>query len=238
MTNLIKDRVKSKVKESDKQTRVRFIKNNIILSIILALVVVVSLAYYLVYPQPVKAEEFGLGNNYDEIIALNNQFSGNVPLSIDSITTDSTLGDKRVVALYLFLRKYNSPMASPEIAKAFVDEADTNGFGDKWTLLVAISGIESGFGRIIPYHYKISSYNAWGWSGGSKYGRWSYFDSWVHAVKVVSKGLSRYGVNNLVPERMMSTYCPPCAHPDNKGKWAKTVNQYINEIKQIHAGIP
>lgn len=243
MTNLIDHRVDpSKLREirlyfknkHNKTFTTRY--RNLCLSLaILVSTIITSTFFYTYNSRPAEAIEFGLGNNYEEVIAMNERFSGNVPLSISSITTSNISGDERVVALLIFLTKYNSPMATPSVAKAFVDSADKYGFGDKWHLLPAIAGIESGFGRLIPYHGNKSSYNAWGWSGGSKYGRWSYFESWEDAINQISKGIANgYKNTNFEPEKMMATYCPPCALPKNKGIWAKAVNGYIKELQNIH----
>lgn len=207
------------------------------LSFFVLAAILVAATFYTANQNKAQAVEFGLGNDYEQIIALNNQFSDNVPLAIDSITTTSVKGDKRVVALYIFLEKYKSPMASPAVAKAFIDGADKNGFGDQWTLLPAISGIESAFGKLIPYHGSTLSYNGWGWSGGSKYGRYTYFESWEDAATKISAGVAKgYGAK-LSPEKMMATYCPPCALPENKGRWAKTVNRYIQEMNEIYESL-
>lgn len=177
----------------------------------------------------------GLGHNYDDIISYNAEISRNTPISLDTIKINTESGDPRVLAIFIFLKKYNSPMATMSVAEAFVKNADSNNFGQQWPILVAISGVESGFGRFIPRYGNISSYNAWGWAGGSKYGRWSYFDSWEHAIEVVSKGLAKgYSGTGYKPEFMVRFYCPDC-YEDNKGsKWVNGVNGYINEIKQIH----
>jgi cell division protein FtsL len=208
------------------------------LSIFTAVLLIAVSVYFVSNSQKALAVEFGLGNNYEEIIELNDSLATNVPLSINSISTSESKGDKRIVALLLFFEKYRSPMAHSSVAKAFVESADKNGFGDKWYLLPAISGIESSFGRIVPRTGNVLSYNGWGWSGGSKYGRWSYFSSWEDAAEKVSKGMAEgYGRTGLAPEKIMVSYCPPCAHPSNKGIWAKTVNKYIAEMKAIHASL-
>jgi len=242
MANLIEDKVNPAILqeirqklESKKSAKFGF---KFFFSILLILIVLSSLVYFTSIEQKAEAVQFGLGNDYNEIVELNSSIASNVPFSIEPITTSEAKGDKRVVALLIFFEKYKSPMAKTSIAKAFVEGADKNGFGDKWYLLPAISGIESGFGKIIPYHGNTSSYNAWGWSGGSKYGRWSYFSSWEDAALQVSAGIAKgYARTNLIPEKMMASYCPPCALPQNKGLWAKTVNNYIKEMQQIHSNL-
>lgn len=242
MANLIEDRVNPKTLllirqklNSKKSSRFSF---RVFFSLLSVLAILSSLTYFSSLGQRAEAIQFGLGNDYSKIVEMNASIANNVPFSVEPITTSEAKGDKRVVALFLFLEKYQSPMAKISVAKAFVEGAEKNGFGDKWYLLPAISGIESAFGKIIPYYGKISSYNAWGWSGGSKYGRWSYFSSWEDAVLQVSAGIGKgYARTNFIPEKMMATYCPPCALPENRGIWAKTVNQYIKEIQEIYSSL-
>ncbi len=213
--------------------RLKYLKQ--ITSVLLLLVIFST--YFIVKGKSdhVEALPFGLGNNYDEISALNDKFASTVPMPIESITTtQSSAEDKRVIALYKFLKQRGSPMATMNIAKAFIDNADKNGFSSSWYILPAISGIESGFGRVITRTDTQSSYNAWGWSGGSKHSRWSYFNSWEHAIEVISRGMARgYGVENLKnPNRIMAIYCPPCA--SGKGNWSIRVNGFITELNRIH----
>lgn len=183
-----------------------------------------------------KALPFGLDNDYMEIVELNEKFASTVPLPMESIQTAHEVGDKRVVALYMFLKKYNSPMSDLSVAKAFIENADKNGFGNSWWLLPAIAGIESGFGRVTPTIDSRPSYNAWGWSGGCKSSRWSCFNSWEDAIEKVSSGMAKgYGVQNLEPNRIMAAYCPPCAA--SGGDWAVHVNSFIVEMNRIYKSI-
>ncbi len=180
-----------------------------------------------------EAATFGLGNDYNKILELNGRLSNSVPVSIEKISMSHTDGDKRVIALLIFLQKYKSPMASPSVAKAFVDSADKYGFGDRWALLPAISGIESGFGKITPYKHNQLSYNAWGWGGP---GNWVYFNSWEDSADRISKGIAKgYGATNLNPERMMASYCPPCSK--SGGLWAKVVIGYMAELNAIYKSL-
>ncbi|MCX8034709.1 MAG: hypothetical protein N3A71_00240 [Candidatus Dojkabacteria bacterium] len=233
------NKVKIKIKRVYFLDKFRKISFNFVIVILLILVISVFTSTYLVNVSNSKLEAesliVGLGHNYDDIIAYNTEIAKNTPVSIDTIKINTESGDPRVLAIFLFLKKYNSPMATMSVAEAFVIHADENKFGQQWPILVAISGVESGFGRLIPRYGNISSYNAWGWAGGSKYGRWSYFDSWEHAIEVVSNGLAKgYSGTGYKPEVMVRFYCPDC-YEDNKGtKWVGGVNGYINEIRQIH----
>ncbi len=187
--------------------------------------------------QHVEATSFGLDNDYEKIMQMNDRLANVVPIPIETISLTQTGGDKRVVALLMFLEKYKAPMATPAVAKAFIENADKNGFGDRWMLLPAIAGVESGFGRLIPHKVvkknTVLSYNAWGWGGP---GNWAYFSSWEDAVEKISRGLANgYGVGNLTPERMMASYCPPCAA--SGGSWAKGVKGYMADITATYQSL-
>lgn len=91
--------------------------------------------------------------------------------------------DRRVYVLYKFLEKWNSPMKDE--AENFVKYADE--YDIDWKFVAAIAGLESQFGKQIPYN----SYNAWGWGiYGTNVIR---FSSWEEGIKTVSHGLrTRY----------------------------------------------
>ena len=74
--------------------------------------------------------------------------------------------DKRIQQLESFLKSYDSPLA--EQAENFIISADR--YGIDWKLVPAITGVESTFGKRIPYQ----SYNAYGWASGTY-----FFESWV-----------------------------------------------------------
>lgn len=244
--NLIRPRVKEEIL---KELQEQFSKGNQIkrkiykrtLVLVFSTTALFLIIFYLFYFNTNKATayQFGLGSDYEKIISLNASISGNVPHAITNINTSNLTGDKRVIALYIFLLQYQSPMATPSVARAFVVNADKNGFGEKWYILPAIAGIESAFGRLIPLSPRGEpSYNAWGWSGGSRYGRWSFFNSWENAIEEVSKGFGEiYKDTNFVPEKMVARYCPPCALPEARGAWPRAVKQYSEEILEIYESL-
>jgi len=78
--------------------------------------------------------------------------------------------------LETFLQK-QGPKLAP-YAHSFAQEADINGLD--CTLVVAISGQESAFGRL-----PSAPYNAWGWCGIPACG----FSSWEEAIRTVSQTL-------------------------------------------------
>ncbi len=96
------------------------------------------------------------------------------PISIKS-------SDNRANFIEGFLEQYNSPLTSH--ASDFVKYA--NIYDIDWRLVAAISGVESTFGKQIPY----DSYNAWGWGVyGENVIR---FSSWDEGIKTVSEGLRK-----------------------------------------------
>lgn len=96
-----------------------------------------------------------------------------------AINVDLGVDYRKVATLYNFLDKYNSPLKSQ--ARTFVEQAER--YNLDYRLLVAISGVESTFGRELPYN----SYNAWGW--GIYGDNVIYFDSYPEAISTISKSL-------------------------------------------------
>jgi len=91
--------------------------------------------------------------------------------------------DTRTIKLETYLRKIKSPMTGA--SDDFVRYADQ--YNLDWRLVAAIAGLESSFGKRIPYN----SYNAWGWAvyTGKSYG--ANFESWSHGIATVSQGLRK-----------------------------------------------
>ena len=87
--------------------------------------------------------------------------------------------DNRAQILRGFLNSYNSPLAS--YSEDFVKYADK--YDLDWRLVASIAGLESTFGKHIPYN----SYNGWGWGVyGDNVIR---FKSWPDGIETISKGL-------------------------------------------------
>lgn len=91
--------------------------------------------------------------------------------------------DPRAAMLESYLFAKGSPMSSA--ARTFVQVADQCPMD--WTLLPAIAGKESSFGKIIPYN----SYNAFGWAVYTGQSSGAVFDSWDHAVQIVGEGCAK-----------------------------------------------
>ncbi len=144
-----------------------------------------------------------------------------------SIYGDLVTSDTRVVAMNRFLADYSSPMAP--YAEVFISTADEVGLD--WRLVASISGVESAFGRIIPYN----SYNAWGWKGGPG-GSFSQFSSWEESASYVTRRIAAgYGTDSD-PFAMESTYCPPCGM-NPRHSWANGVSRYMNELSDYRANL-
>jgi len=128
--------------------------------------------------------------------------------------------DTRAKALRAYLLDNNSPFA--DSAETFVKSADT--YNIDWKLVAAIAGLESGFGKHIPYQ----SNNAWGWGVyGDNVIR---FASWDEGIETISKGIRvRYmderGAANVY--EIGSTYA-------SSPTWGVRVEMFMNKIDAYH----
>lgn len=124
--------------------------------------------------------------------------------------------DFRVENLRNYLQKYNSPLT--EYAADFVNYADT--YGLDYRLVPAITGVESTYGKRIPY----KSYNAYGWANGEY-----KFNSWEDSIGHVSMSLrTKYidkgaGTINKIARR----YAPPSV------TWAPKVKNIMGKIDKL-----
>ena len=131
--------------------------------------------------------------------------------------------DARILAMREFLTDYHSPMANS--AEIFVAAADANGLD--WRLVASISGVESGFGILIP----PGSHNGWGWRGinGNDEG-WSMFSSWDEAIEHITERIAIGYGTDTTPFSMEAVYCPPCGeNPEHV--WANTVTKFMDELQ-------
>jgi len=124
--------------------------------------------------------------------------------------------DNRVETLKTYLESKNSPLA--EFSDVFVEVADK--YELDYRLLPAITGIESGFGRV----QLDNSYNPFGWGGG-----YIYFESFEEAIRTVGFELYercvKLGVDT--PAEIGPSYCPP-----NYLRWIASVEGFIEEISK------
>lgn len=124
--------------------------------------------------------------------------------------------DFRVENLRKFLEKYNSPLSN--YAEDFVTYADTNGLD--YRLVPSITGVESTFGKHIPYE----SFNAYGWANGEY-----TFSSWEDSISHVSGVLKTSYIDKGAPTiaKIARRYAPPST------TWGKNVNFFIEKIDTI-----
>ncbi len=107
---------------------------------------------------------------------------------VENQTSDER--EKKIAALHHFLEERNSPLAP--YAPQFVEAADE--YHLPWTLLPAIAGKESSFGKHVPYVRGRNSYNPFGW--GVTKGQVIVFNSWSEAIWTVGAGLRRSYLNH------------------------------------------
>ncbi len=127
--------------------------------------------------------------------------------------------DYRVKVIEKYLTYYNSPMI--DNADDFVYYADK--YNLDWRLVLAISGVESTYGKRIPPY----SYNGWGWGVyGDNVIR---FKSWEEGIETVSQGLrvkymDKWGKKDI--NQIGSVYA-------SSPHWANSVNIHYNMIQRF-----
>jgi hypothetical protein len=122
------------------------------------------------------------------------------------------------------LKKHGSPMAG--LGHVFVGAGKK--YGVDPALVVAISGIESSFGK-----HSFKPHNAWGWMSGNNWG------SWEQGISTVTKGLSQGYIREglTTPEAIVRKYAPASDGNDERN-WARVVNQYLGELGSRGASGP
>lgn len=117
-----------------------------------------------------------------------------------------------------YLTGKQSPLAGQ--GAAFVAAGVKNGIDPR--LLVAICGIESGFGQ-----HTFKPHNAWG------YGSFS-FDTWEQGINTVADGLRRLYISQglTTVDAISKKYCPVGASNDpngTNGGWPSAVTKFLQE---------
>jgi hypothetical protein len=122
--------------------------------------------------------------------------------------------DARVMVLKRFLQSHNSPLA--EYAEVFIATADK--YHLDWRLVPAITGVESTFGKRIPYN----SYNAYGWANGNY-----AFKSWEDSIEIVTKTLKEKYIDKGATSvaKIARIYAPPSS------TWASKVRFFMRKIE-------
>ena len=127
--------------------------------------------------------------------------------------------DNRVIILREFLGQYNSPLVP--FASDFVEIADK--YDLDWKLVAAISGVESTFGKQVPY----SSFNGWGW--GIYGDNMIRFSSWTQGIETVSEGLRTNYINKWGAQDVYEIGRFYAASPT----WAQRVSYFMRKISEF-----
>lgn len=138
-----------------------------------------------------------------------------VALSIIISAPPAHAFDEREVQMRIVLEKYGSPMLGLE--KELIEAATNHGLD--WTLMAAIAGTESSFGKRMPYNC-VNPYG-WGIYPGSRI----CFESFPDAAQKVAKALS---------ERYNTTSLATIARTYNKvstDSWLAHTQFFVNKIK-------
>lgn len=124
--------------------------------------------------------------------------------------------DGRIVTLTKFLKAKKSPLVGE--SKNFVEYADK--YGLDWRMVPAITGVESSFGKRIPYN----SYNAYGWNNGDY-----KFKSWEHSIEHVNKTLRIKYIDKgkTTVAKIARTYAPPSS------TWRRNVEFFMHKIEDF-----
>ncbi len=131
--------------------------------------------------------------------------------------------DSRKLILQDYLAARNSPL-SP-YSEDFINAADE--FQLPWTLLPAIAGKESGFGKAIPK----DSFNPFGWGVFTGAQSGVNFDSWEDAIYSVARGLKEnyFDRGLTTPAEIEPYYTPPS--PGKGHPWLNDVEFFMEQIE-------
>lgn len=156
------------------------------------------------------------------IFLFNTKLAEAVEYEVASSATISrgadSIPDERAKILKSYLESHSSPLAP--YADAFITQADQHGL--PWTWVVAISGVESTFGKHIPHN----SYNAWGWANGAY-----NFQGWEGGIAIVTKALKTNYVDRGADtiSKIAPIYAPPST------TWASKVTYFISKIENFNS---
>ena len=157
----------------------------------------------------------------EDVYALNEpDYRPSATLSVRR-TDEQTGEDARVLKLAKYLTEHNSPLIGN--AEDFVRYADIYGYGQNWSMVAAIAGVESTFGKNIP----ANSYNAWGWGIPTGASSGIGFKNWEEGIKTVSQGIRENYMDNGAETlaQIGRIYAPPSY------TWAGNVSFFMNRIE-------
>lgn len=139
----------------------------------------------------------------------------NIYNPVTDLEEDATGVDFRVQRLTDYLNRYDSPLAPH--AAYIIEQSDINGVD--WTLIAAISRMESNFCKSIPE----DSYNCWGIGGSNFMG----FNSYEESIKFEAELLNKH--YRLVANRgIKEKYCP--SSDGCNDKWSNIVTDTSTEL--------
>lgn len=149
-----------------------------------------------------------------------------LPLKGQILGQSVQAADARVLILEDFLKKHRSPMVPyHETAAAFVRVADQ--YNLPWTLLPAICGKESGFGKAIP----LNSHNCFGWGVYTGQSHGVNFDSWADSIQGVGRGLrENYFNRGLATVDEVEYYYTPVSASSHH-QWRDGVNYFMQQLE-------
>lgn len=123
--------------------------------------------------------------------------------------------DSRAAQMRVVLTKYNSPMVGLE--ETLIKTAEK--YGLDWTLMAAIAGTESSFGKRMPYN--CNNPYGWGIYGDNKI----CFDSLEASIEGVASGLAKkYNISSI--ESIARTY-----NKVSTEGWIKHTKFFMHKIK-------
>lgn len=138
------------------------------------------------------------------------------------VTKPILASDLRVFKVAKYLKNQDSPLVN--FAPNFIAEADKNKLD--YRMLVAISGVESTFGKF----YLDDTYNAYGWGGGL-----IKFSSWPEGIASISADLKTKYVDKGAKDiyQIGRIYCPP-----NSANWSSKVQYFMDKIENTEVVDP
>lgn len=148
-----------------------------------------------------------------EVVFAEEKIAGNSAM----ISSPKKAEDNRGERLKKYLQSYNSPLAPYSFF--IVKTADR--YSLDWKLIPAISGLESSFGKRIPYN----SFNAYGWDSG-RY----YFEDWQDGIEIVSKALRENYIDKWGAETVEQIGPIYAESPT----WSQRVAYFIREIEDFN----
>lgn len=147
------------------------------------------------------------------IMAYESEAGASASIKTDTVNSDF---DYRVLMLKNYLENYDSPLAP--YAETFVATADE--YGVDWRLVPAITGVESTFGKHIPFE----SYNAYGWANG-EYSFESWEDSIEHVTYTLKEKYIEKGAASIT--KIARRYAPPST------TWAGKVKYFMAKLDTL-----